>query len=70
MRLRQKYDKLLEALELIGSYSYCDCDCPNKRQGRIIGKPGITWGIANTALKNVGHKIKVYDEDLHNRQSS
>ena len=66
MKLKQKYDKLLEALELIGSYEHCDCGCPNKRQGRIIGKPAVVWGIANMALRNVGHKIKVYDEDLRN----
>lgn len=66
MKLKQKYDKLLEALELIGIYEYCDCGCPNRRSGRIIGRSAVVWGIANTALKNVGHKIKVYDENSAN----
>lgn len=60
MTLKEKYDKLLKAMELIGSYDYCDCGCPNNAKGRIIGTPAQTWSIANTALKNVGHKIKIY----------
>ena len=62
MRLKEKYDKLLEAVELIGSYEYCDCGCPRNAKARIIGKPAVVWGIANMALRNVGHKVKVYDE--------
>ncbi len=66
MTLKEKYNKLLEAMELLGSYSYCDCGCPHNRSGRIAGTPAQTWSIANTALKNVGHKIKVYNENSTN----
>lgn len=69
MKLKQKYDKLLEALEIIGSYKYCSCGCPNKASARIAGKPATVWSIANKALRNVGHKVKVYDEDSDYRQS-
>lgn len=65
MRLKQKYDKLLEALEVIGSYKYCDCGCPNKASARIVSKPAIIWSIANKALRNVGHKVKVYNENCN-----
>jgi hypothetical protein len=67
MTKNEKYKKLLEAVELIGSYTKCDCGCPGGAKGRIIGPPATTWHIANTALKNIGFKIKVYDEeDLRN----
>lgn len=65
MKLKQKYDKLLEALEVIGSYKYCDCGCPNKASARIAGKPAVIWSIANKALRNVGHKVKVYNENCN-----
>ena len=58
--LEEKYAVLLETMEMLGSYEYCDCGCPNNRSGRIITPPAHVWHLANTALKNVGHNIKVY----------
>ena len=58
--LEEKYKVLLQTLEVLGSYEHCDCGCPDSRAGRIITPPAHVWHLANTALKNVGHKIKVY----------
>ena len=63
--LEEKYAVLLETLEVLGSYEYCDCGCPNQRSGRIITTPAHVWHLANTALKNVGHKIKVYPNETN-----
>jgi hypothetical protein len=61
--LEEKYNLLLETLEVLGSYEYCNCGCLNSRAGRIITPPAHVWHLANTALKNVGHKIKVYPNE-------
>jgi hypothetical protein len=66
LTLQNKFDIILHALEIIGSYETCDCGCPQKRQGRVAGTPAQVWAIANEALRNIGHEIKVYDEKSSN----
>lgn len=71
LTLQDKFDIILEALEVLGSYETCDCGCPHNRQGRIGGTPVQVWAIANEALKNIGHEIKVFNEKSSvNRQST
>ena len=66
----EKYKVLLEALELIGSHKYCNCGCPTAKSARIAGPPAVVWSIANRALKNIGHEVKVYNENMRNRQTA
>ena len=57
----QKYNIILEALHIIGSYEKCDCGCPYKRKPRFAGKPATVWTIANDALKAIGEEVKTYE---------
>lgn len=63
---KQKFDIILEALHIIGSYETCDCGCPYKQKARIAGSPIQIWYIANEALKAVGEEIKIYEKNSFN----
>lgn len=65
LTLQDKYDIIIKTLHAIGSYEYCDCGCPHKRQARIAGTPAQVWTIANDALKAVGEEIKIYEDSTY-----
>lgn len=63
LTLQEKFDIMLEALEALGSYTECDCGCPDARSARIAPKPVISWAIARDALIKIGHTPKVYPNE-------
>lgn len=65
LTLEQKYEIISEALRLIGSFEKCSCGCDLARKPKVFS-PIETWLIANDALKAVGERYYLYEEDCSN----
>ena len=66
LTLEQKYEIILNTVKEIGSFQRCSCGCPKRRKPYFPGKPATVWLMANDALKAVGERTYLYDEDCDN----